>query len=70
MLEENRNVFLNCPFDFSYQDLFFAAVFTILACNRQPRCALESLDSGQNRLDKIVGLIRESQYSIHDLSRI
>jgi hypothetical protein len=34
-----------------------------------PRIALESSDSSQNRLKKISRLIRESKYSIHDLSR-
>ncbi len=38
-------------------------------CGFRPRCALEVVDSGQVRLDKIVGIIRESRFGIHDLSR-
>jgi hypothetical protein len=34
-----------------------------------PRLANERVDSGENRLDKIVEMIRGSRYSIHDLSR-
>jgi len=34
-----------------------------------PRFATESSDSSQNRLQKIQGLIENSKYSIHDLSR-
>ena len=35
-----------------------------------PRIALESLDSGSARIEKIVRLIQESKYAIHDLSRL
>lgn len=35
-----------------------------------PRIATERSDSGENRIDKICGLIRQSKYSIHDLSRL
>ena len=44
--------------------------FTILFLGFTPRIALETLDSGQPRIDKIVRLIKESQYAIHDLSRV
>lgn len=70
MAEKNNNVFLNCPYDAAYKDLFFATVFAVLCCGKTPRCALERIDSGENRLDKIFGLIRQSRYSIHDLCRI
>lgn len=35
-----------------------------------PRIALEALDSGAPRFEKIVTLIRNSKYAIHDLSRL
>jgi hypothetical protein len=31
---------------------------------------LERLDSGRPRIDKIISLIKESKYAIHDLSRL
>lgn len=34
-----------------------------------PRLANERLEAGENRLDKIIGMIKGSKYSIHDLSR-
>ncbi len=34
-----------------------------------PRCALEASDSGQVRIDKILKIISESQFGIHDISR-
>lgn len=65
----NLNVFLNCPFDARYKPLFLASIFTILNCGCRPRCALEIMDSGQVRLDKIVDLIGECRFGIHDISQ-
>jgi len=67
---DQRNVFLNVPFDDDYAPLFNALVFVIMACGYRVRCALEEDDSGNIRLDKLVRLIRECPRSIHDLSRI
>lgn len=63
-------VFINCPFDAAYWPRFEVVVFTIYACGFVPRCALEEIDAGDNRLDKIVRMIEESRYGIHDLSRV
>ena len=63
-------MFINCPFDDKYFDLLQTLVFTICYYNFIPRISLESSDSGQPRLEKIVQLIEESKYSIHDLSRL
>jgi len=64
-----RSVFVNCPFDDEYTPLFEAMIFTIFDCDFRPVCARERMNSAQMRLDKILGMIRDSQYSIHDLSR-
>jgi hypothetical protein len=64
-----RNVFINCPFDQSYRPIRDALVFVIFQCGLRPRCALETINSGQVRIDKIVGLIRDCRWGIHDLSR-
>lgn len=66
----DRNVFINCPFDDKYFDLLQTLVFTISYYGFKPRISLENSDSGQPRLEKIVELIYESKYSIHDLSRL
>lgn len=63
------NVFINCPFDKEYVPLLRPLLFTVLYLGLTPRIALERSDSGESRLEKIVQLIRESKYSIHDLSR-
>lgn len=65
-----KNVFINCPFDKGYVPLLRPLVFTILYFDYIPRIATESFDSGEIRINKILKLIKESKYSIHDLSRI
>jgi len=62
------SVFINIAFADDYKDLLYAAVFVILDCGFIPRCALEDFDSGQIRIDKILYLIKNSRYGIHDLS--
>jgi hypothetical protein len=62
-------VFINCPFDDEYQPLFRAMIFTVLDCGFLPRTALDASDSDQIRIYKIMHLIGESRYSIHDISR-
>lgn len=60
---------MNCPFDSEYAPLLEAMLFCIVYFGFKPRLASERLEGGQNRLDKIVEMIVESKYSIHDLSR-
>lgn len=63
------NVFVNCPFDEHYLPLLRPLLFAIIYLGLKPRIALEAMDAGQARLDKIIGLIRDSKFGIHDLSR-
>lgn len=64
------NVFVNCPFDEDYYSVLRPLLFTIIYLGLKPRIATERLDSGEARVGKIIELIRESKYAIHDLSRI
>ncbi len=64
-----HSVFINCPFDEEYEPILQAVLFCVVYLNFNPRFAAESNDSGENRLQKIIGLIENSKYSIHDLSR-
>lgn len=72
-IKSDRNkglqVFINCPFDTKYKDLFYALLFTILDLGFIPRCSLESEDGGEHRLDKIWRLVKECPFGIHDISR-
>lgn len=70
MDEFEINVFLNCPFDDDYRQLLLSIVFTIKYLGYKPRLSLERSDSSETRIDKIVSLIKESKFGIHDLSRI
>ncbi|EEX5032459.1 hypothetical protein D0560_004922 [Escherichia coli] len=65
----DTNVFINCPFDNSYDPFFDAALFAIYRCNFKPRCALEINDAGDQRIDKINNIIKECKIGIHDISR-
>jgi hypothetical protein len=69
-MDFDTSVFLNCPFDDDYLPLLRPILFFILDLGLQPRIALERLDSGRPRLEKIITLIGESKYAIHDLSRL
>jgi len=64
------NVFINCPFDKEYYALLRPLLFTIIYLGYNPRIASERSDSAENRVDKVCELIRDSKYSIHDLSRL
>ena len=65
----NDNVFLNCPFDLAYKQLFDAMVFAVHDCGFIARCALEEGDASQVRIDKIYNIIANCRYGIHDISR-
>jgi len=66
----DKNVFINCPFDDDYRQLLLGVVFTVIHFGYKPRLSLERADSAENRIDKIVDLIKESKFGIHDLSRL
>lgn len=65
----SNNVFLNHPFDDAYRGMRSALVFAVQDCGFVARSASEIQDSSQNRLDKIYGIIEESRFGIHDISR-
>ena len=64
----NKSVFINCPFDDAYVPLFQAMIFTLMALDFTPRSAFE-LDDGAPRLAKIIKIIGECKFGIHDISR-
>jgi hypothetical protein len=66
----NDQVFINCPFDREFLDIFRAFCFTILDCGFVPRCSLEIDDASQFRLKAIIDMIEDCKYGLHDLSRV
>lgn len=67
-ISENT-VFLNLPYDNGFRRLYLAYISGLIHLGLKPRATIE-IPGGQNRLDKILDLIRGCRYSIHDLSRV
>lgn len=66
-----KNIFINCPFDAEFIDnLLKPTLFIILKNGFNPRISLEFFDSGQSRILKITEIIKQCQYSIHDISKV
>jgi hypothetical protein len=64
-----RDVFINCPFSADYHRHFQAITFVVQRSGFNPRCARENSDGGEIRIDKIMRIIRECRYGIHDISK-
>jgi hypothetical protein len=62
-------VFLNIPYDASFERLYISYIVGISAFRLIPHTTLEIPDSTR-RLDRIQALLHECRYSIHDLSRV
>jgi hypothetical protein len=65
-----RSVFINCPFDETYAPILRPILFCILYLGFEPRIAVERLDGGEPRIEKLLELIEDSKFAIHDLSRL
>jgi len=65
----NKAVFLNIPYDDRFRRLYFAYISGLIHLGLDPRATIE-IPGGQNRLDKILDLIRSCRDSLHDLSRV
>lgn len=64
----NKAVFINCPFDPKYTPLFEAIIFTVFSLGFAPRCSKE-IDDGGVRINRVIRIIGECRYGIHDISR-
>jgi hypothetical protein len=62
-----KSIFINCPFDDEYYELFQVIIFTIIECGFVPRCAEE--EENPIRIEKILRMIEQCKFGIHDLSR-
>jgi len=65
----DKSVFINCPIDDDFAPLLEAMLFCIVRAGLYPHLASERLEAGENRLDKILDLIENCKFSVHDLSR-
>ncbi len=64
-----RSVFINCAFDDDFAPILQSIAFATVALGFFPRLAPENADNAANRLGRIIELIRDSRWGIHDLSR-
>jgi hypothetical protein len=63
------SVFINCPFD-PYRPMMRALLFAVYDCGFIVRSALEEDNAGEVRYTKILRIIRECRFGIHDISRV
>lgn len=63
-----ESVFLNIPYDRRFEDLYLAYIVGLTQLGLRVNAAVGVPNQG--RLETIIGLIEESDFSIHDLSRI
>lgn len=66
---EPKSAFLNLPYDAAFESLYLAFIAGVSGFGLIPRATIE-LPGSKRRLDRILGLIRQSHYSFHDLSRV
>lgn len=62
-------VFLNIPYDPQFEKLYLAYIVGVSAFGMVPRATLE-IPGGADRLDRILDLMVDCPYSLHDLSRV
>jgi len=67
--EYESNVYINCPFDENYTDIFRAIIFVVFDCGYIPRCTLELEDASVVRIDNITRIISNCKFGINDISR-
>lgn len=66
--KDPQAVFLNVPYDPQFEDLYLAYIVGLTQLGLRINATLAVPNQG--RLDRIINLIEESDFSIHDLSRI
>ncbi len=66
---KTESVFLNIPYDSQFENLFLAYIAAVSAFGFIPRATLE-IPFSRRRLDRILDLIADCRYSVHDLSRV
>lgn len=65
----DNKVFINCPYDDDYSNFFRIIIFFCYYFNCEPHFASETSDAS-SRIGRIIKLIKNCNYSIHDISRV
>ncbi len=68
-LVDPNSVFLNIPYDEEFDKLYLAYVVGLYQLGLVPFLA-SGIPGGERRLDRVLTLIRNCRYLIHDLSRV
>jgi hypothetical protein len=63
------DVFINLPFDSKYEPLFLAMIAGLVSLGLNPRSVVQ-IPASSDRLRRLVEIIQECPFSIHDLSRV
>src|SRR5215468_11694013 len=66
---DRYSVFLNIPYDSAFENMYLAYIAGLSGFGLMPRATLE-IPTSQRRLERILKLIQQCPYSIHDLSRV
>lgn len=66
----SKDVFINCPFDDAYTPIFHSILFAVYYLGFVARCALEVDDASEVRLEKIMRIIGQCAYGVHDISAV
>lgn len=67
--KKSLKVFINCPYDNEYKPLFFAMIYICIFYGLDPIFAACD-ESSSDRMKNIVKYMKDSNYAIHDISRI
>lgn len=68
--EKRAQVFLNVPYDRSYEKILLALTAALVALGRTPRLTFQVPETGDGRLSRIFKLLKSCPASIHDLSAV
>jgi len=63
------DVFINVPFDSQYEPLFLALIAGLVSLGLNPRSVVQ-IGGSTDRLRRLLEIIQECPFSIHDLSRV
>jgi hypothetical protein len=69
-LPDKRTVFINIPYEPSYEGLFVAIISSLVSLGYTPHCTLEIAETGQGRLNRIQEVLSSCETSVHFLCRV
>ena len=68
--QSGSRVFLNVPFDKTYEPVFIGLVGALVHLGKRPTTVLDLGGSLAPRMDRLISAIRDNAFSVHDLTRV